>query len=283
MAKQKKILITGAHSYIGESVKEYLLQEPEKYIVDIIEAKGLKPVPEIFKGYDIVFNVAGIAHIKETKDNEHLYYEINRDLAIQIAKSAKEAGVQQLILLSSMSVYGLVTGHITKNTVPRPVNAYGKSKLQADEEIKKLENVDFKFACLRPPMVYGKGCKGNYQILRKFVLITPIFPNYNNMRSMIYIGNLCEFIKQCIDEEKRGIFFPQNAFYVKTSSMANAIAKIHGKKIWFTQLFNWAITLIPIGVMKKVFGNLTYESVDLIDKYSFEKSIHLTENLNFRK
>ena len=76
MAKQKKILITGARSYIGESVKEYLLKEPEKYTVDIIETKGLKPIPENFKGYDVVFNVGGIAHIKETKENQHLYYKI---------------------------------------------------------------------------------------------------------------------------------------------------------------------------------------------------------------
>ena len=277
MTDLKKILITGAHSYIGESVKEYLLQEPEKYTVDIIEAKGLKPVSGNFKGYDVVFNVAGIAHIKETKRNQHLYYEVNRDLSIQIAKAAKEAGVKQLILLSSMSVYGLITGHITKSSVPHPINAYGKSKLQADEEIIKLEDENFKFACLRPPMVYGKGCKGNYQTLRKFVLTTPIFPNFNNKRSMIYIGNLCEFVKQCIDDEKRGLFFPQNAFYVTTSSMAKTIANFHGKTILFTRLFNWAIRLIPIGVVKKVFGNLTYESVDLIDKYSFVESINLAE------
>lgn len=277
MNKQKKILITGAHSYIGESVKEYLMQEPEKYKIDIIEAKGLKPVSEIFKGYDVVFNVAGIAHIKETKENEHLYYLVNRDLAIKIAVAAKEAGVQQYILLSSMSVYGLVTGYITKNTVPHPVNAYGKSKLQADEEIKKLEDDNFKFACLRPPMVYGKGCKGNYQTLRKFVLKTPIFPDYYNKRSMIYIGNLCEFVKQCVDKEKRGLFFPQNASYVITSSMAESIANIYGKTIWFTQLFNWAITLFPIAITKKVFGNLTYEPVDLVEKFSFNESMIFTE------
>ena len=277
MTKHKKILITGAHSYIGESIKDYLLKEPEKYTVDIIGTKGLKPVPENFKGYDVVFNVAGIAHIKETKENEHLYYEVNRDLSIQIAKVAKEAGVKQLILLSSMSVYGLVTGHITKSTVPHPINAYGKSKLQADEEIKMLEDDNFKFACLRPPMVYGKGCKGNYQTLRRFILATPIFPDYNNKRSMVYIGNLCEFVKQCIDDEKRGLFFPQNVSYVATSSMAKTIAKIHGKTVCFTQLLNWSIKLLPIGIIKKVFGNLTYEPVDLIDKYGFEKSISLTE------
>ena len=277
MTKKKKILVTGAHSYIGESVKEYLMREPEKYTVDIIETKGLKAEPTIFKGYDIVFNVAGIAHIKETKDNEHLYYEVNRDLAVQIAKAAKEAGVRQLILLSSMSVYGLVTGHITKNTIPLPVNAYGKSKLQADEEIKKLEDDNFKFACLRPPMVYGKGCKGNYQTLRKFALKSPVFPDYVNQRSMIYIGNLCEFVKNCIDLEKSGLFFPQNDTYSNTSEMVRLISENHTKKIWFTSVFNYAISFVPVNIVKKVFGNLTYELVDTVGTYNFKDSIKLTE------
>lgn len=277
MNELKKIIITGAKSYIGETVKDYLLQEPDKYIVDVIGTKGLKPTPAIFEGYDVVFNVAGIAHIKETKDNQHLYYEVNRDLAIQIAKAAKEAEVKQFILLSSMSVYGLVTGHITKSTVPKPINAYGISKLQADEEIKKLEDNSFSFVCLRPPMVYGKGCKGNYQTLRKFVLRIPFFPNYNNVRSMLYIGNLCEFVKEVIDYRKSGLFFPQNAQYVNTKEMAKAINKANGKNLWYTRFFNWAIDLIPLGVVKKVFGNLTYEPVDLVSKFEFEESIFLTE------
>lgn len=279
MSGQKKILITGAKSYIGESVKEYLLQEPEKFSVDIIEAKGLKPIPGIFKGYDVVFNVAGIAHVKETEENRHLYYEVNRDLAIQIAKAAKEAGVKQFILLSSMSVYGLVTGHITKDTEPHPVNAYGDSKLQADEEIKKLEDSNFKFACLRPPMVYGKGCKGNYQSLREFALKSPIFPLYNNQRSMIFIGNLCEFVKNVIDLGLTGLFFPQNSEYVNTSAMVKLIGRQHDKNINLVKIFNLFIKVADIGIFEKVFGNLTYEQSDVINKYSFEESIILTEGI----
>lgn len=120
--------------------------------------------------------MAGIAHIKETDENRKLYYEINRDLSVDIAKCAKRAGVKQYVLLSSMSVYGMVTGHITKNTIPHPINAYGDSKLQADNIIEKMRDTSFKIAIVRPPMVYGKDCKGNYQTLRKFAMKSPIFP-----------------------------------------------------------------------------------------------------------
>ena len=112
----KRILIPGSHSYIGNSVKEYLLTEPDKYSVDMIDTVGFEPKPEDFAGYDAVFNVAGIAHVKETDENRALYYRVNRDLVIKIAKAAKAGGVKQFILLSSMSVYGKLTGKISKKT-----------------------------------------------------------------------------------------------------------------------------------------------------------------------
>ena len=273
----KRILITGKGSYIGESVKEYLMQYPESYDVDIIDTIGLVPTAEIFRGYDVVFNAAGIAHIKETKQNRALYYKVNRDLAIDIAKSAKAAGVKQFILLSTMSVYGKTVGHITKRTRPHPVNAYGRSKLLADIAIKKLSDDSFKFACLRPPMVYGKGCKGNYQLLRRFALISPVFPYIENKRSMIYIGNLCEFVKGCIDRERAGLFFPQNSEYVCTTDMVKNIAEANGKKIAIVKGFSLLIKLCPLNLVKKVFGDLTYDKVDVVKMAGFRKSILLCE------
>ena len=231
----------------------------------------------MFEGVDAIFCVAGIAHIKETAENRHLYFDVNRDLVVEIAKNAKKAGVKQFILLSSMSVYGLEVGRITKETEPHPVTAYGQSKMEADEEIKKITDVDFKFCCLRPPMVYGKNCTGNYQALRKFALKSPIFPDYQNQRSMIYIGNLCEFVKVCIEEKKYGLFFPQNAEYTNTTEMVKAIAEEHGKKIRLTKALNWALKIAPADVIKKVFGSLAYESVDVVTKYGLMESIKLTE------
>lgn len=273
----KKILITGANSYIGENVKSYLLQEPDRFSVTVKDTINWKPVPADFIGYDVVFNVAGIAHIKETKKNRHLYYEVNRDLVIDIAKNAKMAGVKHFIALSTMSVYGLLEGYITKQTPVRPTDAYGESKAQADEEIRKLEDEGFKFACLRPPMVYGKGCKGNYQKLRSLVLRCPVFPDYPNQRSMLFIGNLCDFVKEVIDQEKAGLFFPQNAEYVNTSEMAKLIAESHGKKVMMTKIFNFVLKASQMDTLKRAFGNLCYEKQDTINRYSFENSITATE------
>lgn len=255
----RKILITGVNSYIGTSFKKWLQQWPEEYKVHTIDLKNSNWREKDFSDHDVVFHVAGIVHIKENKQNAHLYYKVNRDLVYEVAKKSKVDGVNQFIFLSSMSVYGMETGVINKNTIPMPKNNYGKSKLQAEELITPLQDSIFKIAVLRPPMIYGEGCKGNYVRLEKFALKSPIFPKIKNKRSMIYIDNLCEFVKKIIDNESKGLFLPQNKEYVCTTEMVRDIAESHGKKIYMTKVFNPLLRILKISIIKKVFGNLIYE------------------------
>lgn len=276
----KKILITGANSYIGVSVENYLGQWPSNYQVDSLNMIEKEWKQSDFSKYDVIFHVAGIAHIKETKENEQLYYDVNEHLAVEVAEKAKKEGVRQFIILSTMSVYGVTVGYITKKTKPHPINNYGKAKYNADLKIEEMNCSSFIVTILRPPMVYGKGCKGNYQTLRKFALKVPIFPSFKNQRSMLYIGNLAAFVKRCIDEERSGLYFPQNAEYVHVSNMVEMIAEYNGKKIVITCVFNWVIRImlaLRIGVFKKVFGDLTYEKVDLVKEFSFEESMKKVE------
>ncbi|WP_138205983.1 NAD-dependent epimerase/dehydratase family protein [Haloimpatiens lingqiaonensis] len=253
----KKILITGANSYIGTSFEKWL--DKSEYIVDTVDMIDGSWKKKDFSGYDVVFHVAGIAHIKETKENAELYYKVNRDLVYEVAQKSKNDGVKQFIFLSSMSVYGMETGVINKDTVPMPKSNYGKSKLQAEELIAPLQDSTFNIAVLRPPMIYGQGCKGNYVRLEKFALKSPIFPDIKNKRSMIYIDNLCEFVKLLIDDCSSGLFLPQNEEYVCTSDMVREIAEAHGKKIHMTKLFNPLLRVLKVSTVNKVFGDLVYE------------------------
>jgi UDP-glucose 4-epimerase len=263
----KKILITGANSYIGTSIENWLRQYPDKYKVDTVDMKGDTWKEKDFSMYDVVFHVAGIAHAdvgKVSDEKKALYYKVNRDLTIETAKKSKAEGVKQFIFMSSIIVYGDSSSSkrvIDRNTIPTPSNFYGNSKLQAEEGIKSLDSDNFKIVVVRPPMIYGKGSKGNYPKLAKLAQKLPIFPDVDNQRSMLHIDNLCEFIKQMIDIEESGLFFPQNAEYVKTSEMVRLIAEAHGKKVKFTKIFNPALWLMfgKVGIVNKVFGNLIYE------------------------
>lgn len=258
----KRVLITGANSYIGTSFEKYIKNSfSEDYQVDTIDMIDGSWREKSFVGYDVVYHVAGIAHQKETKENAHLYYEINRDLAVDVAKKAKKDGVKQLIFLSSMSVYGMDTGVITKDTKPNPKSNYGKSKFQAEEEITLLRDETFKICVLRPPMVYGDGCKGNYNTIIKLVKKFPFFPRVNNKRSMVHIDNLVAFIKKAIDEELNGLYFPQDSEYANTTKLARQIAESMGKKVYMSYLLGFAvICLKPFSkTVKKAFGSLIYD------------------------
>lgn len=262
----KKILITGRNSYVGNQLTDYLNKEPEKYTVVKKSVRDGKWKELDFSNYDVVIHVAGIAHQDTKKDQEDLYYKVNTNLTIDIASRAKEAGVKQFIFMSSIIVYGEsgrigVPKVITKETIPEPSNFYGNSKLLAEKGIKPLQSSDFNVVIIRPPMIYGKGSRGNYPILAKFAKILPVFPDIENQRSMIYIENLSELIRIIINNKENGLFFPQNKEYVKTSNMVKTISEVAQKKIWLVKLpLNIVSNIFKrMNIVNKVFGNLVYE------------------------
>lgn len=263
----KKILITGSGSYIGGRFEEYIAQFGGEYAVDTLDMQREGWSKQSFAGYDTVYHVAGIAHRKETSENAELYYKVNRDLALEVARKAKSEGVSQFIFLSSMSVYGVERGVITPETAPAPKSNYGRSKLEAELGMSELSSEDFKICVLRPPMVYGKGCKGNFGSVISLTRKLPFFPKVNNRRSMIYVDNLSSFVKLAIDRELSGLFFPQNREYMNTSQMAKGIAQGIGKKCRLSRLLGFGVKLLVpfVSVAKKGFGTLIYENTEVLD------------------
>lgn len=256
----KKILITGANSYIGMSFEKYMQQWQDAYQVDTVDMIDGSWREKSFAGYDAVFHVAGIAHQKETEENAHLYYKVNRDLAVETAQKAKKDGVGHFVFLSTMAVYGMEEGEITRTTETMPKSHYGKAKLQAEQGIEPLRSESFAVAVLRPPMVYGEGCKGNYQSLVKIAKKLPVFPNYQNKRSMIHIDRLCWYVKEQIDQRYDGLVLPQDESYICTCQMIKEIAEGMGRKMRLMKVLNpavWLAKLLPVG--KKAFGDLYYE------------------------
>lgn len=257
--RKKKILITGSGSYVGTSVEAWLRQWPEYYQVDTLDMRTQTWRTHDFSAYDVVYHVAGIAHAdvgQVTEEEKKQYYRVNTDLAVETAEKAKKEGVQQFLFMSSMIVYsGCREKKITKNTIPKPLNFYGDSKWQADQKIQALADERFKVVVLRPPMIYGKGSKGNYPQLAKLAGKLPLFPIVHNQRSMLYIENLAQFVKRMIDNEETGVFFPQNEQYINTSDLVQMIAVVKEHRLVMVPATGWIIRL-----MKKIpgkIGNLT--------------------------
>lgn len=292
----KRVLITGANSYIGTSFEQWNNEHGQMLSIDTLDMKSDAWQEYDFRGYDAVFHVAGIAHAdvgNATEEQKALYYKVNTDLTIACAKKAKADGVGQFIFMSSMIVYGASgklgkSRRIAADTQPDPENFYGDSKLKAEEGIRVLNDETFKVVILRPPMIYGKGSKGNYPLLAKMAVKLPAFPDIQNERSMLYVGNLCKFVSLLLQNEEQGTFFPQNAEYVQTCHMVQMIAMAHHKKIHLTKLFNPAVILLSKTGGKfgrladKAFGNMSYDMQMSVYPqeyrvYSLEESIQRTE------
>lgn len=272
----KRILITGANSYIGTSFENWMQQFGDNYQIDTIDMHGEQWKEKDFSHYDSVFHVAGIAHAdvsKVSEETKQLYYKVNCDLAVETAEKYKNdlnGKNGQFIYMSSIIIYGEETNInrkriITANTEPSPSNFYGDSKWQAEKKLKMLRDENLKIVFVRPPMVYGPNSRGNYQQLVKIAKRIPVFPNVKNERSMLNIFRLCEFIKNRVDNSDEGIFFPQDDQYVRTSYMVRDLALEHGKKIYLFSWLNWLIYLMgyfpgKVGkIVNKAFGNLVYE------------------------
>lgn len=279
-----RILITGANSYIGTSFEKYM-QQFSGYEIDTIDMIDGTWKEKDFSSYDVVFHVAGLAHSTPSPDMEQLYYKVNTDLAVETAEHAKNNQVKQFIFMSSIIVYGSKNTYIDKRTIPKPDNFYGDSKLQADLKLQSLQSDSFNVVSIRPPMIYGKGSKGNYPRLSALARKTPIFPSVKNQRSMLYIENLCEFIRILIDNKEKGIFYPQNKEYVSTVELVKTIAKFHGRKINTISFFNPIFIFLKnkITTFSKLFGDMIYDKSmsDYADFeyciWDFEKSIEETE------
>ena len=275
----KRILITGAGSYVGESVRRYMMETaPGAYQIDAVDTMGPSTSFGQVQGkqaaywkdvdmsqYDVVYHVAGIAHVNADPKMESLYYKVNRDLTIEVAKHAKAAGVKQFIFMSSQIVFhesqSLKTEMLTADTKENPNGFYGDSKLQAELGIKPLEDENFKVCILRPCMIYGPNAKGNFPRLVKLATKVPVFPCWHNKRSMLYIDNLAEFVKQTILRELSGTYYPQNRELADTVEIIRFFAKASGHRIWITKLLNPFVWLgsFVLQPLNKMFATYYYD------------------------
>lgn len=273
----KRVLITGANSYVGTNVEKWLQKTPDEFIVDTVDTFSDNWKKADFSKYDVVFHVAGIAHVNAKKSMEPLYYKVNTDLTIEIGKWAKEHGVRQFIFMSSMIVYhesrSLRDEMLTVETEPKPNGFYGNSKLLAENGLHLLEDESFKVCILRPPMIYGPGCKGNFLRLGWLATKTPFFPEWHNKRSMLYIDNLAEFVKNAIEQELSGTYFPQNSKLADTVEIARFFANKYNHKLIISRIFN---PLVVIGSLffvqfSKMFSSYYYDPE--MSKYNFDYQI----------
>ncbi len=278
-----RVLIVGEHSYIGTSFEKYVKSQSFDMEVTSVGAKNADWEKVDLTDYDTILHVAAIVHKKETPDMQQMYRKVNTLFPAELAKKAKKSGVKQFVFLSTMAVYGEQLSFINENTLPEPATMYGRSKLAAERALQKLSDETFRITILRPPMVYGKGCPGNYGRLAGLAYRMPVFPEVKNQRSMIYIENLCSCIYQEMQsKEVFRVICPQNADYVNTTELVSTIREVHGRKTWILPFPRKILQLFikKSSTARKVFGDCCYEHKKQETDYQiadFKESVKRTE------
>ena len=264
----KKVMLVGIGGYIGGKFTEYISKNYPDWQIDAVDSMNRKWAKFDFHGYDAVYNVSGLAHANARQGSEELYYVVNGQLPIDVATKAKAEGVPMFVQMSSQIVYGDMSGlgeekMITAETIPSESTIYGKSKMMAERGLQQLADDRFLIAIIRPPLIYSEFARDNFPRLVNFAKKMPIFPKLYNKQSMLYVDNLCELIKLIIENNRGGIYYPQQECYIETSKIVADIAKAVGNKMWQTRIFNPALHLLSkvpqFSFIHKAFGSIAYD------------------------
>ena len=258
-----QILIIGKNSYIGNHINEWL--NNHGHHVEQLDVLKDEWKTFDYSPYDVIVHVAGIVHQPNCKDWE-LYKRVNTDMPISIATMAKEQGVKQYVFFSTMGVYDvkkeLRPNVVDEDTPLTPKSMYGKSKLMAEEGLQKLQDEHFNIVCLRPPSVYGKGCRGGYitgftSIVRKLPIIPKAYTDVK--QSFIYIDNLSEFVRLAIEKNLYGAFCPQDDKTISANELLQVIADGIGKKLPESKFLGLLVRLFHfMPLIKKAYGGIEY-------------------------
>jgi len=230
-----KVIVTGASGFIGKRLIE---MAEHRYEILPVSLRNNNLSNVDLTGTDVIVHLAGKAH-EMKKADDRLFYDINYQLTKQLAEKALQEKIPHFIYISTIKVYGDETNKIlNEHSACNPTDAYGKSKLQAEQYLQTISAHKMAVAIVRPPLVYGPEVKGNMmRLLRLSNKKIPLpLANTNNLRSMVYIDNLIELIFIIIKKKAVGIFIASDEKPLSTGAVLQIIKNNLGNNTKLTNL-----------------------------------------------
>lgn len=252
----QNILVTGASGFIGQHLITKLarggvtiraLVHREKFRhpfpsgIEVIQGdiRDQKQVKRAVEGRDTVFHLAGKAHaLSELREDERDYQSINVGGTQNLLEAALTEGIHNFIFFSSVKAMGEeteATRCFDESVLPQPLTAYGRSKLAAEQLVlTEGKRNGIHAVCLRLPLVYGPGNKGN--LFRMIHMIDqglfPPLPKVENLRSMVHIGNVIEAALHVVKHPKASgkCYIITDLKAYSTNEIYETVCKELGKK-----------------------------------------------------
>ncbi len=276
------ILITGSRGFIGNYFIQKYTNNYNFYRFSFLD-DNIKDLS--CANIDVVFHLSALVHQMNGASSE-LYEKVNVIQTLDLAKKAKQSGVKHFIFMSTVKVYGEESEtKYTENTLCKPQDDYGKSKLKAENELLKMEEDTFKISIIRTPIVYGYGVKANIKSLVNLVKKVPLLPfgSIQNRRSMVYIGNLSHLVDEVILQNKSGVFLASDDESLSTSLLITQISKSLNKKIYLLKipLFSTFLKLIKPSFYKRLYGNLEVDNKITKKKLKLQNPYSNTNSINY--
>jgi len=264
------ILITGASGYVG---RNFIRLSKQKYQIHTFSLQKESLENLDLSNLDVILHCAALVHQTQPYPQD-VYNHINRDYPYELASKAKRAGVKQFVFLSTIAVYGESETFLTEDTPCKPFTPYGKSKLEAEQKLRSLEDENFTVSIIRPPMIYGKNAPGNIQTLIKLIKKAPLLPfgDIRNKRTFVYIDNLIQMIDTIIEQKASGTFLAGDTTPLSTSTLIQLIAEAMDKKIILFKLPFLSIFLQKLkpSLYQKLYTNLEIDNRKTLKTLQFK-------------
>lgn len=222
--KKLRLVVTGASGFVG---RRFTALNKDTFDILPVSLRNTGVEHINLEGVHCIVHLAGKAHEMNPVPDQ-VYYDVNYTLTKKLAEEARRKGVPHFVYASSVKVYGdEVTAILDEKSHCIPTDAYGKSKLQAEEMLQNMSGLNFKVAIVRPPLVYGPEVKGN--MIRLLQLADKNYPlpfgNISNKRSMVYLDNLVMLINTIIYLQATGIYIAGDQQPVSTGFLVRTIRK----------------------------------------------------------